>query len=631
VKAQRSIRTLAAAAIARNKALLSNATSIVGTVGIQSVLGFVYWALAAKLFSPPEVGLGSAATSAMTLLGTVGMFGLGPMLIGELPRRRVRGPLVSASLIATGVGSLVLGVAFAVTAPRFGTGFDFATGSLMAMALFLFGVVITGVTKTFDQACIGILKGGIQLTRNLVLAIVKVATLPLGAYLIHDVFGVGIMLTWVVGMLISLGWVAIQLSRSGVSVTPKPDWDSLRALGRVTLAHNWLNLAIFVPPALMPVVVTGVVSPTANAAFYVAWMIASFMYIIPASLSTVLFAVASADATAMAAKLRFTMRVSMYLGVPGMLAVFLGGHFILEVFGKSYAADGTIPLWLFAACYLPTVPVSFYIAVCRTTNKVPLAAAVLTTSSVIQIAAAAAGGVVGGLLGLSIALVAVKFIEGFVTLPAVLKAMRYRPNEGQARADRWTGGARDVPSRHAVEDARPAWGAPAWGAVDYLTGRQRAGIAALIAISMASHSTGPLPVLPGYLQRDVSRRESAAQQHRQPQAPDRHRAGANRFTDDRNGYPRQSDGHPWPQPDGYPRPRSNGHPQQQNGYPRPQSDDHRQPRQNGYPQPRPGGYPYGDPPPQPNRYRGQANGYRHQREQRPVPEYSHEDDYWSRS
>jgi O-antigen/teichoic acid export membrane protein len=599
----RSIRSLVAAAIARNKALLSNATSLVGTVGIASVLGFVYWAAAAKLFTPSEVGLGSAATSAMTLLGTVGMFGLGPMLMGELPRRRVRGPLVSASLIATGIGSLILGAGFAVIAPRFGTGFGFAAGSLTAMAMFLLGVVITGVSKTFDQACIGLLKGGVQLSRNLVLAIVKVVTLPLAAYLIHDKFGVGIMFTWVAGVMISFGWVAIRLIRSGVTVTPRPDWDSLRSLGRVTLAHNWLNLAIFASPAIMPVIVTSVVSPTANAAFYVAWMIASFMYIIPSSLSTVLFTVASADATALAAKLRFTLRVSMYLGVPGMLAVFLGGRFILELFGKSYAADGTIPLWLFTACYLPIIPVSFYIAVCRTANKIPLAAVVLTTSSALQIAAAVVGGALGGLLGLSIALVGVKFIEGFITLPAVLRAARYRTNEGQVRADPWAGEPRDVPSRRSVEDA---W--VAWGAADYLTRRQREGVAALIAISMASRSSGPFPVIPDYIQRDASRRDSAGlPQYRYSPAPGHRRVPAGHYADGPDGYPEQS-----------------------GRYPRPQPNDYSRPQPNDYSRPQPNGYPDRYPPPRPNEYLRQVNGHPPRRQQRRVPEYSHEDEYWSR-
>jgi len=500
---KRSIRDVIATAVERNKALLSNATSLVGTVGVASALGFVYWAVAAKLFSAQAVGFGSAATSAMTLLGTVGMFGLGPMLMGELPRRRERGPLVAAALYATAIGSLVLGLGFAVIAPHLGSGFGFITGGLGQVAMFIIGVVITGVSKTFDQACIGLLQGGLQLTRNLIFSLAKVIALPLSAFLIHDVLGVGITLSWVGGTAISLIWVAIQLKHNGVSVMPQPDWASLRRLGKTTMAHNWLNLAIFVPPTLIPVLVTALVSPAANASFYVAWMIANFLYIIPSSLSTVLFAVASADAAAMASKLRFTLRVSLYLGVPGMLVLFLGAHLILSVFGKSYAAAGTVPLWLFAAAYIPTIPVSHYIAVCRTTNKVSLAAVVLTTSSAIQVAAAAAGGVLGGLTGLSLALVAVKFLEGLVTAPAVLRATRDSGDKARARsvdfalratrAESLQFGAQDVPSSRFLDDTRIGW-----DGVDDLARRQREGIAALIAISMADGvaATGPFPVVP---------------------------------------------------------------------------------------------------------------------------------------
>ena len=51
----------------------------------------------------------------MQLFGTIGMFGLGTMLIGELPkRRRDRGGLFSASLATSAIGSLILGLVFAV-------------------------------------------------------------------------------------------------------------------------------------------------------------------------------------------------------------------------------------------------------------------------------------------------------------------------------------------------------------------------------------------------------------------------------------------------------------------------------------------------------------------------------------
>ena len=76
------------------------------------MLGFVYWAAAARLFSQQAVGYGAAAISAMTLLGTIGMLGMGTLLIGELPRRTARAGLVSAALLTCGLGSLVLALAF---------------------------------------------------------------------------------------------------------------------------------------------------------------------------------------------------------------------------------------------------------------------------------------------------------------------------------------------------------------------------------------------------------------------------------------------------------------------------------------------------------------------------------------
>ncbi len=51
----------------------------------------------------------------MQLFGTIGMFGLGTMLIGELPKRqRDRGGLFAASMATSAIGSAVLGLIFAV-------------------------------------------------------------------------------------------------------------------------------------------------------------------------------------------------------------------------------------------------------------------------------------------------------------------------------------------------------------------------------------------------------------------------------------------------------------------------------------------------------------------------------------
>ena len=419
--------------------LLGNAGSLVVSTGVASLLGVAYWMVATRLFSQRAVGYASAAVSAMTLLGTIGMLGLGTLLIGELPRRRPRAGLVSAALLTCGLGSLALGLGFAAVAPRISGDFADMAGTAGRGLLFAAGVAVTAVTLVFDQATIGLMRGGLQMARNIAFAVGKVLVLPAAAIVLHDRFGAGITLSWVAGMVLSLVLIAVRLSLAGEPVMARPDWGVLRGLGRAAMAHNWLNLAMTMPFYLLPVLVTVIVSPSANAAFYIAVMLTTFLFIVPAHLATVLFAVAAADPGAVAGKLRFALRVSFGIGIPGMAMLILGAHPALALFGTGYP-QATVPMWLITLGYPAAVPKSLYIAVCRAAGQVPRAAVVLTACSSLEMAAAAAGGAAGGLYGLSLALLAVRYAEAFVTAPAVLRAAsghgHRAPGHGRQRPTR---------------------------------------------------------------------------------------------------------------------------------------------------------------------------------------------------
>ncbi len=175
----------------RNQDLLRNAGSLAATTGLTSIFGFVFTIVAARMFSANAVGWGNTAINAMQLFGTIGMFGLGTMLIGELPKRKGdRGGLFAASLATSAIGSAILGLIFAVVVGLYFSdahhlpGIGGTPGQVL---LFVVGTCLTGATLVFDEGTIGLLRGGVQLWRNMAMSAIKLAALPVAAVLCcHD-------------------------------------------------------------------------------------------------------------------------------------------------------------------------------------------------------------------------------------------------------------------------------------------------------------------------------------------------------------------------------------------------------------------------------------------------------------
>ena len=461
----------------RNQDLLRNAGSLAATTGITSLFGFAYWIYAARIFSPEAVGYATAAISAMGLIGTIGMFGLDTMLIGELPRGGNRGGLTMTSCLAAFIVSFVLGFGFCLVSLTFGTRFIEINGTPSRMLILSFGVAITGAVLVFDAATIGLMRGGLQLSRNAAFSIAKMAALPAIALVLHDRLGVGIILSWEIGTVISLLPTAILIKRGGANVLHRPDWSGLWRRRRLALAHNWLNLAINIPASINPVLVALVVAPAANGAYYIAALVTSFLYMVPQSLSTVLFAVASTAPEKIGEKLRFVLRMSLVIGVPAGLMLGLGARYILSAFGSSYAEMAAGPIWFLIAAYVPGLFSQTYIAVARAYGRFNQAAILLSGFAVLRMIALVAGGKIDGLYGLVTGMLAVQLIQSLVTVPSVL------------RTAFGTVTARSAIDSVVADEERLWVREPA----EVLRRRQEEGLAALLALATRVAPSSPWP------------------------------------------------------------------------------------------------------------------------------------------
>ena len=410
---------------AANRAILINAGSLIATTAVTAGLGFVYWLVAARGFSPGAVGLASASISAMTLLAYGGMLGLGTMLMGELPRQRGReSSLISTAVLLSGLAGGVLGLLFAVLAPIVSTDFRPIQATPEAIAVFAVGVALTSATLVADQALIGLLFGGLQLGRNAVFAVVKLGALVLVSLWLKQRTGMTIYETWIVGNLLSLAMlVALGSARGWFHLGARPQWSALRGLRRSALGHHGLNLALQFPVLALPIVVTTTLTAAFNAYFYVAWMVAlSFVWVAPAALCLVLYTVSSKTPALLGRAIRFTLALSLLVGVLANILLPVIGDPILHLFGGTYASHAGPALRILVLAVFPLIIKDHFVSLCRIDRRLGKATMLIAAGGLLELTGAAVGANVGGLWGLCLGWAAVICVEAALMTPAVYRA-----------------------------------------------------------------------------------------------------------------------------------------------------------------------------------------------------------------
>ena len=423
----------------RHRSLMSTVVSLIATTGITSVLGVAFWGLAAHRASLGAVGNGSAAVSAMTLVGTFGMAGLNTTLIPHLARRSRDGDgLLAAGLCASALVSAVLAFGLWLAAAEVGRAFAPYLRTGPEALVFIGGAALTGAGLVLDEALLGLMGGAPQFWRNSAFAVSKLAALVGFTAIWHDALGTSILTAWVAGTALSLAVTAVLLRARGVRMLSRPKWTILRRIGPASARNTWLNNALQAPVLLTPMLVTGLLGAEDGGAFYVASTVMMTVVMLSFHFTTALYAVNASDPDGLAAKLRFTLRICFLGGAVGVPLVIAVAHPLLHVFGAQYAARAAMPLAVMIAGYFGSVLKNHYVALLRIYDQITKAAIYASVTCAIRLAAVVAGELAGGLVGVSVALLVVMCAEGLYAVPAIRRAQRgdrVTAREGHGKRD----------------------------------------------------------------------------------------------------------------------------------------------------------------------------------------------------
>jgi O-antigen/teichoic acid export membrane protein len=417
-------RPLAEAKSALEGPLIRNAASLYGSTIITNFLGFFYWFIAARMVSAQAVGIAAAVQSAAQFIAIFCVVGLSTFVISELAidKTQARSLMITAS-VGVGLLTVVVSVGVAIVLQFSSSSISEGVAGSVGVFVFIILATLSTVLLVLDDACIGLLRGDLQLRRNAVFAISKLVLLPILIVIWANKSGIELIVAWTAGLAISTLVLVIELGTLTKGQPSRLDYKNIFDKRRLMFRHHWLNLSIQSPRLVFPVLVALIVGPKQNAAFTAALLVVGIVQTFPNLLSTVLFALAPGDEQALRREVRKTMRISLVLSVASAPFFFIFSGIILRLFGSDYVIAGTAMGYLGLSTY-PYAIKSHYVAIARVQGRIQQAVIWTMAGASLEVALAALGGALHGLTGVAVGILIALSLEAFIYSPAVFGVLR---------------------------------------------------------------------------------------------------------------------------------------------------------------------------------------------------------------
>jgi O-antigen/teichoic acid export membrane protein len=331
--------------------MVRNSLYLLLSNGLQAALGFLFWVVAARIFTAPDVGRATSLVSATTIIGFVALLGLGSTLIRYLPTSAHRDVLITTALVVVGsVGSL-LALGYVAALPVIAPALEFVAHRPLFVMSFVLLSATAALNMTTDSIFVAYRRAGLNaLVDGGIGGVVKLLLIPVaagsGAYGLYCASAAGFAAAAVAGALLIWTQLHIRPRLRGARA-------ALRPLLRFSGGSYLGNCFILAPILVVPLVVLDRLGSSSAAYYFVAFQVASLLYTIGYAVAQSFLAEGAHGEEPLASLMRRSSRVIVTLTVPACVVVAVGAPLILTLFGRSYASHGTVALIVMSVAAIP--------------------------------------------------------------------------------------------------------------------------------------------------------------------------------------------------------------------------------------------------------------------------------------
>ena len=350
--------------------LYSNAFYLMLTTGVEALLGFLFWIIAARFYTEAEVGLGSAIISAMRLLPLMSLVGLNVSLVRFLPHADKPQDLINSCYTLGVLISLAVAGIFLVGLGFWSPALAFVNQNAVFASAFIVFAVLWTLSTLVNFTFIARRRANFILYKGVTFSVLK---LPLPILFVLFFHAFGIVASWGIAVAVALA-VSILLFLPKVQDFYKPvptlKLNLLKDIWRYSGANYLANLFMACPAFILPLMVVNILSAEQNAYFYIGWMIATLLFSIPLAVSQSLFAEGSHFEDKLRKNVTESLKFTYLLLVPAVIVLILGGKWVLLAFGQSYSLNALHLVWVLSLSSLPLALTHIYTGILRVTGRI---------------------------------------------------------------------------------------------------------------------------------------------------------------------------------------------------------------------------------------------------------------------
>jgi O-antigen/teichoic acid export membrane protein len=302
----------------------------------------------------------------------------------------------------------------------------------------------------FDQSAVAIRRADGVLERSIVGGFVRIGLLVCLWLITAGTLlpALSITLAWFGSTLLACAMGHGQIGRivRGFAFRPAVHREFVRQGLLIGFPNHFVSLAIVGPGLVLSILVAELLSPSINAYWYIAWMLAGIVFVVPSSNGLALFAELTNYPERMPQANMQSIRSSLFFGVPLAAGLGLVGGWALPLLGQGYIT-GVTPVRLMVLGVVPMTFVETYVANCRALHNLREPAITLAIGGIATIVAAALGGLALGLNGVALAWLAVECAMGvwagwrlravFIGAPRLSASLRYEAQVGVFQASQY--------------------------------------------------------------------------------------------------------------------------------------------------------------------------------------------------